>query len=255
EIDTLKQQLENLRLTGKVTEQELKYLESTLYTRIMQEMETLSGLQADNEQTRQRTELIKNQMLNLIEERGLIQDRRELTQKETERLDQQIQNLKQEYELQDLEIQEAEALLPFTIEEAAQKIAQGQLDQQETEQRIENLRQEARISGATADYLQETLDLRVRQEELKTQRDVANLRLTVAEANKDEAIWESEVRNIQLDNQKLAQEIEQGGTLFEYIKREYDAKIDKMVQDGRISRSQADYLENTATWRAGLMEL
>src|SRR5690606_19413989 len=99
EIDILKQQLENLRLTGKVTEQELKYLESTLYTRLMQEIETLAGLQAENEQTRQRTELIKNQMLNLIEERGLIQDRRSLTQKETERLEQQIQNLKQEYEL------------------------------------------------------------------------------------------------------------------------------------------------------------
>lgn len=255
EIDTLKQQLENLRLTGKVTEKELEYLESTLYIRIMQEMETLAGMQAENEQTRQRTELIKNQILNLIEERGLIQDRRALTQKETERLEQQIQNLKQEYQLNDLEIREAEALLPFTIEEAAQRIARGLLDMEETRQRIENLRQEARISGATADYLEETLELRIRQEELKTQRDLANLRITVAEANKAEAIWEEEVRKIRLDNQKLAQEIEQGGTLFEYIKREYDARIDKLVEDGRISRAQADYLEKTATWRAGLMEL
>src|SRR5690606_11567445 len=238
EINTLKQQLENLRLTGKVTEKELEYLESTLYIRIMQEMETLAGMQAENEQTRQRTELIKNQILNLIEERGLIQDRRALTQKETERIEQQIQNLKQEYELTDLEIREAEALLPFTIEEAAQRIAQGRLDMEETRQRIENLRQEARISGATADYLEETLELRIRQEELKTQRDIANLRLTVAEANKAEAIWEEEVRKIRLDNQKLAQEIEQGGTLFEYIKREYDARIDKLVEDGRISRAQ-----------------
>src|SRR5690606_23227137 len=66
---------------------------------------------------------------------------------------------------------------------------------------------------------------------------------------------EEEVRKIRLDNQKLAQEIEQGGTLFEYIKREYDARIDKLVEDGRISRAQTDYLEQTATWRAGLMEL
>src|SRR5690606_41221466 len=94
-----------------------------------------------------RTELIKNQILNLIEERGLIQDRRALTQKETERIEQQIQNLKQEYELNDLEIREAEALLPFTLEEAAQRIAQGRLDMEETIQRIENLRSEERRVG------------------------------------------------------------------------------------------------------------
>lgn len=146
----------------------------------------------------------------------------------------------------------------INLKNAAQEITNKYLTQ-EKEAEIKGQLIQNGLTQAQADKITTELhDLLPQQiEKLKSETALNKQALTLNQQKASQAtqLFQAQLEQTKTDTAKMQQELEQGKTMFSLELDKEQATIDDLLAKGKIDRAQADYLEQTAKVRSGLLDL